>query len=46
VGGLNYFPSSNTGFGMALLAQIVLFTVRFIWKKIEKKPAVASLQKV
>jgi hypothetical protein len=30
---LNYFLPSNSGFGVALLAQIVLFVVRFIWKK-------------
>src|SRR5437868_63493 len=28
---LNYFLPANTGFGVALLAQIVLFVVRKIW---------------
>ena len=41
--GLNYFLPSNSGFGIALLAQIVLFIVRFIWKKTrQKQPAAAA----
>ncbi len=36
--GLNYFLPGNTGFGIALLAQIVIFVARFIWKKTQKKP--------
>lgn len=33
--GLNYFVDGNEGFGAALLAQIVLFVVRFFWKRME-----------
>ena len=33
---LNYFVGGNAGFGYALLAQIVLFVVRFIWKKVQR----------
>src|SRR6476659_3886045 len=29
--GLNYFLPSDTGFGIALLVQIALFVVRYIW---------------
>ena len=36
---LNYAVGSNAGFGVALLAQIVIFVTRFIWKKTQKKPA-------
>jgi hypothetical protein len=35
---LNYFVPSNGGFGLALLAQIVLFVVRSIAKKSKAKP--------
>lgn len=38
---LNYVVGANAGFGNALLAQIVLFVVRFVWKKSKKKPASA-----
>jgi hypothetical protein len=40
---LNYFVGGNAGFGYALLAQIAIFFVRFIWKKTRKPaaPAVA-----
>ena len=31
--GLNYVVGGNAGFGYALLAQIILFVVRFILKK-------------
>jgi hypothetical protein len=34
---LNYFVVGNAGFGYALLAQIVLFVVRFIWKKTQTR---------
>ena len=37
--GLNYFVGSNAGFGIALLAQIVIFVARYVWKKSQKKPA-------
>ena len=37
--GLNLLVSGNNGFGIALLAQIVLFVVRVIWKKTRIKPA-------
>jgi hypothetical protein len=39
---LNYFLPSNMGFGAALLAQIVIFVARFVWKKMQKKPAPAA----
>ena len=35
---LNYFLPSNIGFGVALLAQIVIFIARFVWKKTQRKP--------
>ena len=37
--GLNYFVGSNAGFGYALLAQIVLFVVRFVLNKTQKPAA-------
>jgi hypothetical protein len=40
--GLNYFVGSNAGFGIALLAQIVLFTVRYILKKTRTSPTPAT----
>jgi hypothetical protein len=40
--GLNYFLPSNTGFGIALLAQIVLFVVRKIWMSSRRRPAMAT----
>ena len=40
--GLNYFVGSNAGFGVALLAQIVIFVSRFIWKKTRQKPTPAA----
>jgi len=40
--GLNYFLPSNTGFGVALLAQIVLFVVRKIWMSTRRRPAMAT----
>lgn len=41
--GLNYFfLPSNMGFGVALLAQIVIFVARFVWKKTQKKPTPAT----
>ena len=33
---LNYSVGSNAGFGAALLAQIVIFVARFVWKKTRK----------
>lgn len=39
---LNLLVGGNSGFGMALLAQIVLFVVRFIWKKTQSKPGTTS----
>lgn len=36
---LNLLIGGNNGFGMALLAQIVLFVVRFILKKTQQKGA-------
>ena len=39
--GLNYLVGGNNGFGIALLAQILLFVVRFVWKKTQKKPMAA-----
>jgi hypothetical protein len=44
--GLNYLVGGNNGFGYALLAQIVLFVVRYIWKKTRKRPAVAAAQPI
>ena len=38
---LNYWLGPQTGFGLALLAQIVLFVVRFIWKKTQNKAVAA-----
>src|SRR3954470_17193176 len=35
--GLNYFLPTNAGFGVALLAQIVLFVVRSIWKRAARR---------
>lgn len=40
--GLTYALGPQTGFGIALLVQIGLFIVRYIWKKIQEKPAVAE----
>lgn len=40
--GLNYFVGGNAGFGYALLAQMVLFLMRFILKKTQKKPTPAA----
>ena len=40
--GLNYFLPSNTGFGIALLVQIALFVVRYIWWKTRKRPTPAA----
>ncbi len=39
---LNYLIGSNTGFGYALLAQIVIFVARFVWKRTRNKAAVAE----
>ncbi|HEY2847263.1 MAG TPA: hypothetical protein VGI80_05545 [Pyrinomonadaceae bacterium] len=40
--GLNYLVGGNAGFGYALLAQIVLFVVRFVWKKTRRTAAPAA----
>src|SRR6476469_8855782 len=40
--GLNYFVGANAGFGYALLAQIVLFVIRLIWKKTRQPAAPAA----
>ena len=37
--GLNYLVGSNAGFGYALLAQIALFVVRYIFWKMRKRQA-------
>ena len=40
---LNLLVGGNNGFGIALVAQIVLFVVRFFWKKMQRKqPASAA----
>jgi hypothetical protein len=39
--GLNYLVGGNAGFGYALVAQIVLFVVRFILKRTQRTPATA-----
>ena len=39
---LNYLVGGNAGFGYALLAQIVIFVARFIWKKTRSKPAIVA----
>ncbi|MBV9216544.1 MAG: hypothetical protein JO053_10230 [Acidobacteria bacterium] len=36
--GLNYLVGGNNGFGIALLAQIVIFVVRIIWKRTQGRP--------
>jgi hypothetical protein len=40
---LNYFLGPQTGFGIALLAQIVIFVVRTIWVKSGRSRTVTSL---
>lgn len=40
--GLTYFLGPQTGFGIALLAQIVIFIARMIWKKTQKRSAPAA----
>jgi len=40
--GLNYFLPSNTGFGVALLAQIMLFVARKFWMSTRRRPAMAT----
>ena len=39
--GLNYLVGANAGFGYALLAQIAIFVVRFMWWKTRKRPTTA-----
>lgn len=40
--GLNYFLPSNSGFGIALLAQIAIFIARLLWKKTRNRSSVAE----
>jgi len=35
--GLTYFLGPQTGFGIALLVQIAIFVVRYIWKKTKER---------
>ncbi len=37
---LNYFLGPQTGFGLALLAQIAIFVARFVWKRSKNNAAV------
>jgi len=39
---LNYFLGPQTGFGLALLAQIAIFVVRYIWWKTRRRPIPAA----
>src|ERR1043165_9557580 len=39
---LNYFLPGNSGFGVALLAQIVILIARKIWVRAKKKSSIAS----
>lgn len=39
---LTYLLGPQTGFGIALLVQIAIFVVRFVWKKAQSKPVVSS----
>jgi len=39
---LNYFLGPQTGFGVALLAQIVIFVVRYVSVKMKRRPAPAT----
>ncbi len=36
---LNYFLGPQTGFGLALLAQIAIFVVRYFWMKTKRRSA-------
>ena len=40
--GLNYLVGGNSGFGYALLVQIVLFVARAVLKKTRSRPAAAT----
>lgn len=40
--GLNYLVGGNNGFGYALLAQIVIFVARYIWKRTQRKTVAAA----
>jgi len=40
--GLTLALGPVTGFGVALLAQIVIFVARYIWKKTRSRPAATS----
>ena len=37
--GLNYLIGGNNGFGIALLVQIAIFVARFVWKRMNRRPA-------
>src|SRR4051794_30276830 len=39
--GLNLLVGGNAGFGYALLAQILIFVARFIWKRTRRSPSTA-----
>lgn len=34
--GLNYFIGGNNGFGIALLAQIAIFVLRYVWVRMKR----------
>ena len=40
--GMNYFLGPQTGFGVALLAQIADLVARYVWKKSQKKPELVA----
>lgn len=40
--GVNYLVDTNAGFGYALLAQIVIFVARYIWKNTRQRPVIAE----
>src|SRR3954468_13063342 len=39
---LNYFLGPQTGFGLALLAQIAIFVVRYIWMRTKRRSVVEA----
>ena len=40
--GLNYFNGGNAGFGYALLAQMVIFMARYVWKKTRQRQVIEA----
>lgn len=38
---INILVGGNNGFGVALLAEIVIFVARFVWKRTQRKPVVS-----